>query len=287
MASPIDLTTLATAKGWLSITGSGSDAVVARLITAVSSSVLSYLQRPSFQSSGYIDRVDGWGTNEMLLRQWPVTDISSVRIGADEIAQSSEEADTYTVGWAFNFWAPPGAGAQAESTLSLRGKIFPQGSKNVQVTYTAGYCVTGEAHTLASTPVPDPDPDLPPEVTVTAPWGNWIGDVGVTYADGTAMTKITSGTPTIGQYKLSDTINGGYVFSLADDGAEVLISYSYCPADVEQVVLDMMGERYTYRQRFGVRSQSLAGQESITFMDSGIPDYARDALALYRRLIPA
>ena len=101
------------------------------------------------------------------------------------------------------------------------------------------------------------------------------------------MTLIASGTPSAGQYKLSTTQNGVYIFSVDDDAEEVLISYSYCPADVEQVVLDLMGDRYTYRQRFGVRSQSLAGQESITFVDSGIPEYAKDALTLYRRLVPA
>jgi hypothetical protein len=287
MGSPVDLTTLATAKGWLSITNNSSDAVVARLITAVSSSVLSYLQRPSFQSLEYIDRADGWGTNEMLLRQWPVTAISAVRIGTNLIPQVGEDLSNPVVGWLFNFWSPPGPGQQAESTLALRGRSFVQGTKNVSVSYTAGYCVQEEAHTLAATPQPDPAPPLPPEVSVTAPWGSWIGNIEVTYADGTPMTYILSGTPAQGQYKLSPTVNGGYIFSVDDDAEQVLISYSYCPADVEQVVLDMMGERYTYRQRFGVRSQSLAGQETISFMDTGIPDYARDALAMYRRLIPA
>lgn len=279
MGSPIDLTTLATAKAWLSITGTGSDVVVARLITAVSSSVLTYLQRPTFQSSAYLDVVDGWGTNEMLLRQWPVTAISGVTIGPDAIPQAGNDYNNPVVGWTYNFWAPPGPGHQADSTLALRGRTFPQGVKNVRVAYTAGYCVMNEAQ-VASNPPGEP------RITVMAPWGNWIGDLGVTYQDGTPLTKVAA-TPATGQYTVSDTINGLYGFAAGDEGETMLISYSYCPADVEQVVLDMMGDRYTYRQRFGVRSQSLAGQESITFMDSGIPDYARDALAMYRRLIPA
>jgi hypothetical protein len=54
---------------------------------------------------------------------------------------------------------------------------------------------------------------------------NYLTDQGVTYSpSGTALTKIGSGTPTVGQYKQSGAV---YTFAAADAGAAIIISYTY------------------------------------------------------------
>jgi hypothetical protein len=84
---------------------------------------------------------------------------------------------------------------------------------------TGGTSVSpNEAHNVpASTPF---------TVTVTPPsTGTFETDLGVVYqATGKELQKLTTGTPTTGQYTVSA---GVYTFASADTGLAVLISYSY------------------------------------------------------------
>jgi hypothetical protein len=158
--------------------------------------------------------------------------------------------------------------------LSLRGHEFWRGDSNVSVTYTAGFVVQKEAQTVPASPGPY-------TVAVNAPNGNWAVDQGVTYANGTALTLVT-GTPSTGQYSVS---NGTYTFAAGDASAAVLISYSYIPADIEQACIEMVGERYNYKNRIGTVSKSLGGQETVSFSQKDMPDFIKTMLQPYRRVI--
>jgi hypothetical protein len=48
-----------------------------------------------------------------------------------------------------------------------------------------------------------------------------------------------------------------------------LISYSFIPADLEEACIQMVAERYYYRERVGAMSKALAGQETVSWMRGG------------------
>lgn len=86
-------------------------------------------------------------------------------------------------------------------------------------TTAANLVMPVEAHAIPATPF---------TVTITPPnSGDWVADLGViNAANGTKFTRIPSGTPTAGQYTVTD---GAYLFAMADNvsGITVLISYEY------------------------------------------------------------
>jgi hypothetical protein len=162
------------------------------------------------------------------------------------------------------------------------GGIFWSGARNVAVAYRAGYQVTDEEGTI---------PALTPfTITPIQPFGSWATDEGVTYADGTALVAIASGTPTVGQYlppnPTAATPRNHYTFATADAGEEVLLSYGFIPADLEQVILGMIAEQAAYRNRPGVRSQMLASQETIVYDTSGMTAFSRSILSAYKSVLP-
>jgi hypothetical protein len=268
------LTNLTNVKTWLGIDNTNSDTLLTRLMNAVSVQVLAYCQRPTFNSTPYTWITDGWGRDCMILPEWPVTSIQGVIVD-DVIIPPAANASS--AGWLCPLWDGHGSGSVAKITLS--GYCFWQRTANVTIQYTAGYLISGEPHTIPATPGPY-------TITTDQAPGCWIADSGVTYANGTPFVYTASSTPAQGQYTYSSDGLGVYTFNAADQGQPILVSYSYCPSDVEQVVLDMINERYAYRSRAGVKSRSLGGQESSTYDMSGIPEYARSALNSYRRSIP-
>lgn len=246
-----DLCSLADVKAWLGIaTGTTtSDAILTGLITAVSRTILEYLNRSYILPVQRTEVRDGTGSQRMVLKEFPVQSVKSLTVDGSVIAACTsppfgsgyilEAADTY----------PPGHAQR----LVMPGQMFCRGYSNVTVVYTAGYQVTGEAAVVPITPF---------QVTPVQPYGNWASDQGVTYANGTALVKVASG-PTVGQYSVSAV--GLYTFAAADVGASVLLTYGYVPADLRQACIESISERFKYKDRVGIQSQSLGGQETITY----------------------
>ena len=275
-----DLTTLANVKAWLSVTDGKSDAVLSRLISAVSAQVLTYIQRDALYSSTRTETRDGSGTQQLLLRNWPVTGVTSVTIDGASVPVALQSTNgSYPSGWILSQWSgsPPGS----NQTLSLRGWTFWQGTKNVSVVYTAGYSVIGERTVVTALPY-----------TALAPLGTWSVDGGVVFTDtGVALTPVTSGTPSTGQYLVESASlvypdPGTYLFSAADVGRPVALTYSYIPTGLEQIVIEEVCERYKYKDRIGLRSKSLGGQETVTYDLSGLPDYVARMLNPWRSVVP-
>jgi hypothetical protein len=194
--------------------------------------------------------------------------------------QSSDStASTAPFGYRFQPWdgLPPGMPAVVE----LTGIWFYSGRQNIVATYTAGYQVTNEAQAIPSSPF---------QVAPQTPFGSWATDQGVTFsATGAALTAIASGTPAAGQYLPPapdiSTPRANYTFAAADVGKGVLLSYGFIPSDLEQIVLELIAERASYRSRVGLRSKSLATQELFTYDDKGISSWAVDALWPYCSVI--
>lgn len=277
MASVIDLTNISRVKLWLGVTESSMDAWFSMALTSTSGQIMSWLERNSFVSRAYTDVFDGQGNTRQFLENYPVSDITSVSVDSSSIVAVTTAVNAPATGYRFEDWEAneiPGNPTQVE----LIGYTFCKGHLNCSVTYNAGYLEQSEAHVVGDTSSAHSAADQPR--------GVWIADNGVTYASGAVLTKVAA-TPAVGQYALNPTVVGGYIFNVADNGASIKISYSFCPYAVEQVVIEMINEVRSRRGRPGAVSRNLAGQESATFESKlGIPAWAALALQPFKSVIP-
>jgi len=268
MTSLNRLTALERVRDWAGITTTNDDVLLTRLIDEMSRFILSYIQRPTLFQNSFSDTYDGAGHQVQTLRHWPVLSVSSVTVNDINIVAAS---GTTGSGFVTEPWDgfPPGR----PQSVALRGYEYCRGYSNVKIVYTAGFIITHEAHTVPASGNYT--------VAVDAPHGSWGSDQGVTYATGVPLTLVTS-SPAVGQYTLTGCMYG---FAAADANAGVLISYSYIPADIEHACMEMVGERYRYKNRIGEISKSLGGQETIAFSQKAMPDYIRTLLQPYRRVV--
>jgi hypothetical protein len=128
-----DLTTLADVKAWLQ-TGQDAfpdtdDTLLARLITAASQFVQSWLDR-HIAPSDWQEVRDGTGGQRLAFANIPVTAVLSLSIDGLGIPPSPTDGG-YGAGYVFS-----------PTELALRGYVFTRRAQNVLVTYTAGYPVT-------------------------------------------------------------------------------------------------------------------------------------------------
>ena len=275
-----DLTTAAAVQTWCGVTPSTSaDAQFSGLATAASRVVMNYINRPALNRTTFVELYDGNGKDRMLIRNWPVASISSLMINGITIPQSTGTPGT-TNATANGYWlesaevAPPG---QMQS-LYLYGYCFQKGIQNIGLSYVAGYFISGEAQAIVSGGE---------TITVDQPFGPWSSDLGVTFANGTALTAVSaSATPTTGQYQIVAGNPGQYKFAAADDGKGVLISYNYTPQDLFQATTELAGERYSYKARIGQTSRSVGGQETTSFSLKSMPDFVKAVIDQFRNVVP-
>jgi hypothetical protein len=232
-----DLCTLADVKAWLGRSDANSDAVLASLIARTSRQIQSYLRRGLLLPRDVTELRDGTGGATLVLRNWPVVSIASLTIGRRAIPARDAPG---TAGWTLEPWdgVPPGRA----QTLSLEGFRFARGALVVEIVYRAGYQVTAEAQTVANA-----------GAGVLAPYGAWASDGGVSYADGTPLVAVT-GPPAVGQYQLTANAPGSYTFNAGDNGAGVLITYGFVPADLADACIELVSERFRYAQRIGEKN---------------------------------
>ena len=119
-----DLTTLANIKAWLALSTGSDDAVLARLITATSSYIQSWLGR-TLAVTAYDEVRNGQGGTRMAFANAPVTAVASLRLGRVTIPPVS---GPHTAGYLFD-----------DTLLYLRGHAFWEGEQNVSISYSAGF----------------------------------------------------------------------------------------------------------------------------------------------------
>jgi hypothetical protein len=275
-----DLTTLGAAK--LYINSPPADPVLAGLITRISAMIRNSLNRRLLVPRTYVHQFDGTGTRQLVLPEWPVVSLASLVVDGVVIQQALPASNSTTAiipyGWRYQPWdgQPPGEPAAIE----LSGATFIWGKQNVIATYTAGYQVTGEAATL----------DASGSYTPQTPFGTWATDQGVTYAATKAPLVAVSTAPSLGQYippaPDAPSPTTKYTFNTGESSNAVLFNYGYVPADIEQVALELIAERASYRSRVGEHSHNVGGQMTVTFDLSGIPKYAVDILLPYLNVLP-
>jgi len=128
-----DLTTLADVKAWLQ-TGQDvfpgtDDVLLARLITAASGFVQSWLNR-QIAPADWQEVRDGTGGQRLAFANFPVSAVLSLSIDGLVIPASPADGG-HGAGYVFS-----------PTELALRGYVFTRRAQNVLVTYTAGYPVT-------------------------------------------------------------------------------------------------------------------------------------------------
>jgi hypothetical protein len=272
-----DLAALADVKSWLSGSsgiGSSDDTLLARLITDVSGAITAYLGRPSLTPRTYSERLDGNGKARFYLRHYPVLQMASLAVDnvAVPAAPIAGAGAPFGKGYLLEPWdgLPPGR----PQALDLFHMLFHQGRQNVAVTYDAGYAIQSESASAPATPGPY-------TVTVAAPFGPWVSDNGVTYNNDTPLTAV-AGAPAEGQYNVSA---GVYAFASADAGANVLISYGFIPAAINNACIEWVAERYRYRTRIGQSAQTVSGQMTSAYSLKDMPDFVRVSLDPYRSVV--
>nr|WP_252393848.1 hypothetical protein [Candidatus Rhodoblastus alkanivorans] len=260
---------MAQLKAHLGVQSNGDDFVLSVLISQISRAIAAYINRPFIWPRDVVDAFDGNGRDRIQLRHWPVISVSSVSIDGQAVLQA---ATPQSVGWLLepSDLEPPGA----MQMVMLRGGVFMRGWQNVSIAYRAGYQVSGEAVVV---------PSLAPFfVQAAQPFGAFVSDMGATYADGAALSCVPAN-PGAGQYVLDG--GGGYYFSAADAGRSLLLNYGYAPSDLALCALEWAADRYRYRERIGMTSKSLGGQETTAFRISAMPDFVAMALRNFARII--
>jgi hypothetical protein len=143
-----DLCTLDDVKGWLVIPASttAEDALLRRLISAVSSDFLRAIKRPDLTpAASYTEQRFGNGKTEIFTYHWPINSITSVTI--DDVAISAS-AD----GLADGYWLPTEPDLEQKTKINLTGFCFTRHGRdflrsvlnssskpNVVLVYNAGY----------------------------------------------------------------------------------------------------------------------------------------------------
>ena len=237
-----DLTDLATAKDELRIlpANTADDSWLRRAISNVSASVATYCQRVflpeliedvlDFQQDPYPYQTPG-RVSSLQLSRWPVVALISV-----EQITSPGNRETLTDGTDFRLNAELGELVKLNRYTSATSTWD---TMPIVVRYVAGFGVAGrEEHTVpASAPF-----------TVTPTDAGFSCDIGVTLADGTALTRV-SGTPGAGQYRVS--ASGVYYFHAAQAGAALTFDFASraVPSDLVDVALRVITARYHARGR--------------------------------------
>ncbi len=272
MGADTYLTSLDSIKEWLGIKpdNTTADGLLNRMNRSVSAFVINHLNRDGIALSDYSDTYDGYGGNFMLLRRGPVLSISNISFYGVQCPQAQGNGidNPFSGGWVLD----PDYSVLGTQRVNLYNRCTPRGRGAISVQYRAGYAVLGEEVTIENTP--------DPFVYNTIQY--WLADEAVTI-DGVAAVKVTSA-PTAGQYMAE--AGGKYTFSILDAGKVASISYSFTPADIQQAVIEIVGERYKYMDRIGILSKSLGGQETVSFSQKAVASFVSENLMPYINRVP-
>lgn len=284
MASARDLTTRQAVKDFRGIKDIASDAVIDRLITAMSAAFVeetscevlrqSYTEvfdgdderiaraRTAYRGFGF---VIGYGFAIMPVR-WPLINVANVRptITVDDVAIPRRTVTTGT-GWVI----------LRDYRIELIGYDFGAGVANVSLTYDAGTHIPSESATIPASG--------PFTITALASLGTFTSDIGVTrVSDGVVFTKVASA-PATTQYSVD--ASGVYTFAAADANVAVTLAYGYLPRTVEDCVIEMVSYKMDRRTRLDQQSANMGGQ-SVSFTRDAWPSTIQATLSRWDRPSP-
>lgn len=250
-----DLTTVDRAKAWLApdqgFLTSQNDALISRLVTAVSRLAMNYMGRDTLARTVRSETYRGSRTGVLLLRQWPVISVASMIIGPSTTALAADDYSLEPI--------RPAGGSQR--IYLARGRTFiSPGDNGIAVSYVSGFVKT-ERLVVGS------------DLTVTT-GSTWLQDEGVKDNAGAAVTGYT-------------VAAGKYTLPSGMDGQEVDVTYSYAPEDIEQAVIQEVGMLVKSRSHIGEASKALPqGAGTTSYLPITLSPITQAILASYRRVVP-
>ena len=152
-----DLITASEYKTYAGISGSGFDTVIGVLIDVVSEQVRLYCFRDrttGFESGTKTEYYDGNDGAEIILKEWPVTALTSVDFVQDDGSLESQDTDGFRYQGSSGRFRYLGSqrgrftiDADGSTTFAAFGDspAFPGGMQNVKVVYTGGYSTIPDA----------------------------------------------------------------------------------------------------------------------------------------------
>jgi hypothetical protein len=264
-----DLTSLQNVKTYLWPSGtapSDSDALLQRLVTAMSSAFVSEARdilRQSYavtldaqdekiaRTNGAFRANSGFAVN----LNGPVIGDPVVTVDGTAVAKRTT---LYGTGWAlFDLYRLEVFGSSPCSTLTLA--------------YEGGEYLSEPATVPAGSPY---------TVQASQSDGTFQSDVGVKDASGTAFTKVASA-PAVSQYTVNAT--GLYTFNSANASAALTLSYAYLPAEVEDCVIEMVAYKFRKRERLDQVSANVGGQ-SVFFNREAWPPTIQTVIDRWSRM---
>lgn len=130
-----DIVTLANYKHFLKIDISVStyDDMLTLRKAEVEATVLERLKRDLFTQE-YVEYLDGNGTNHLMPEQFPITAISKLEVYDGLDGNNDEVWTEWTVGSYYQRLL-----IVKDVEVFMDGALFPKGTQNIRLTYTAGY----------------------------------------------------------------------------------------------------------------------------------------------------
>ncbi len=307
-ASPIDLITVQQIADYFGGTPNAPQQkeqdAIQRLITSASAIWLWKTGRspngiipvtsPFIDLVAYDQNFDGNGNDRQFVPDWPIGSVQGVTINTQAVPQSVSVGQ---YGWVVDRTLKSivlrgGGGSSSSGLLTVgfntviggglgrgRGPVFTYGTQNVRLQYMGGFAavpVPNELQTIPATPGPY-------QIKVAQ---RWVADAGVVFfSSGTPLVKVGVA-PSTGQYYLNGA--GNYLFAAADQGRQVLISYTSpgTPPDIIDKCTVMVATNYKRRQWLDVKSlgNNVSGASSTTtYRDWDISPEIMDVMNFYRR----
>jgi hypothetical protein len=129
----VDLTDLGDVKDWLgfSTAQTAADVRLGNLITSTSADFLRAIDRMDFMEDVYTEARTGDGGNRLLLRHWPVTQITTLTVAATAVTASADQV-------AVGFYIDTDMDIERRRHLWLAGSAFTDGA-SIVIGYVAGY----------------------------------------------------------------------------------------------------------------------------------------------------
>ena len=281
----IDLTTLQAVRRRAEVQSTTDDIDIQASITAFSQWLLNYTGQRSLNSfATYDDVYDGNGNSRIMVNNYPILNVSSVTMGGASIPASSGA----------NVWGcyidqsrksivlRGGVGGYSRfpypTPLSFRqrGPVFLEGQGNIEIVYTAGYLPTliiDDVETVTNS-------------TVQLVTGPWASDAGVSYYPSLAPLVNVPNTPAAGEYAVS--AGGLYVFNVADEGEQTILSYNInaAPADLEYAVRCAVAINYKRKAWQDQKSRAVStqgGSATTTYQDWAWPPECDRVFEFYQR----
>lgn len=286
------LTSLANVRAFLALPTVNQDALINRLIVRESAAIERYCSRVFGFTSLVDQRLNGTGTTRVTLPVRPVLGVTSVSDGGTNVPVSNTPT---TLGYLAD---------KSGITLTGGGR-FAQAIGNLVVSWDAGYRATGTA-TLPAGPGDENAPvtvaiepcnDLTFNTSQERDVGFAMQALAVSYANGVAFAEVSATPDAAGTFRLADGIVTFFLGTFGnmtanvpavpgDANAPVVLTIGYCPADVEQACIEMVGLDLKQRDNLGISSKTLAG-ESITYEKQSMSASVKGMLGPYKSVTPA